>query len=440
MHVHVSSSNANSSTSTSRSGNNGGMVGSSIFLGGGSAGGVDPILTNLLLTAARDRDNNNNFGTLEDISRASLGIQVWMSALRKGRLPTVSEFGDCCISDIDSDSDPAPRVLVDLHDVWPQEPLFSQFSTVLADLQLPRFVLRHPETVNAVMLGILRLSIEFVVRTSEDLGKDEAEETDIDDVDEDDNIYEYEREEECFPLEFDDQESVDNMIAEDLAAQLSSQWGGIVGAVQSLDQMFGADHGLLDAVLEGEDGEYDGEDDDESNSYVSRSPFGFGLNDGVWSHSGWNLIPILQRRLSDMPELRELVSSLGRRPAAEGKDMQRFPPQIRSPRSAMGVELDPLNRDSVRGIAMTNSLSEMLPSEAVLLKGSPALRRLFLAKKVESKLLGYDISGYADVPSRAKSRHTYLKRLPSAPGGWVTLGFCVTFLIVGHPHQIISHR
>ena len=142
------------------------------------------------------------------------------------------------------------------------------------------------------------------------------------------------------------------------------------------------------------------------------------------------MIPQLQRRLSEMSELRDLVRSLGKRPAAEGKESQRFPPQTRAPRSALGVELDPMNRESVQGITLTNSLSEMLPSEAVLLKGSPALRRLFFAKKIESRLFGYDISGYSDVPSKPKTRRS-LKKLPSAPGGPIIVCLDTSFSMTG---------
>jgi len=338
--------------------------------------------------------------------------------LRRGRLPTVSDFGSVAESRTETHSDAAIGSSRSESDsarvqVWPREPLYSRFIEVLAELQLPRFVLLHPETVNAVMLGMLRLSIEFAVRTAGG---------DVLSVDDDDNVDE--EEEEVNSINDDryrdvDYDSVDcsnnaEIIADELASQLSFQFGGLVNAVQSLDQLFGTDHGLLDAAVGVEE---DDDDDDEDGDPASPSPFGFGLNDGVWSHSGWSMIPQLQRRLSDMPELRELVKALGKRPAAQGKDMEKFPPQARAPRNALGVEIDPLNRDSVRGIAMTGSLSEMLPSEAVLLKGSAALRRLFLARKAEAKLLGYDISGYADVPTRPKKRRTYFKRLPSAPGG-----------------------
>ena len=211
----------------------------------------------------------------------------------------------------------------------------------------------------------------------------------------------------------------------------------------SLHQLFGLDHGLLDPSLmmeeeggmddELEDGEEDDGDDD-----TASSSYGFGLNDGIWSHSGWEMMAPLQARLAKMPELRHLISSLGKRPSAVGKDMQKFVPRVRSSRSALGVEIDPLSRESVRGITRTSSLTEMLPSEAALLKGPPALRRLFLAKKAEGKLLGYDISGWDDVPSRPKKRRSScMKRLPSAPGGPIIICLDTSFSMTGD-REILS--
>ena len=91
-----------------------------------------------------------------------------------------------------------------------------------------------------------------------------------------------------------------------------------------------------------------------------------------------------------MPELRDLLSRLGRRPSAEGNDDRKFRPRKRSydRDDMMGVELDPLDPTSVTGLALSGSLTSMLPNEAVLLRSSmKSLRLLFLAKKAESKLL-----------------------------------------------------
>ena len=375
---------------------------------------IDPILTTALLTAARD--NPLKFG-LDEIAQSLRGLRVWGEGLRKGRLPTGEEFHDIAV-------------------VWPEEPLYTQLVEVLAELELPRFVLRHPETTNAVLLSILRMAIQFHERAAGDdhyydghsLADTPKEEDGEDD-----------EESPTFKHGGHNIDSVDSIetMAVDLADELAVQWGGCVSAMSCLDQLFGLDHGLLDPalILEDDADEDDLEDDDAS---TTKAPFGFGLNDGIWGHSGWKVMPALQARLSKMPELRQLISSLGKRPSAEGKELQKFPPQVRSSRSALGVEIDPLKRDSVRGITRTSSLTEMLPSEAALLRGSPALRRLFLAKKVEGKLLGYDVSGYADVPSRPKKRRrSYMKRLPSAPGGPIIVCLDTSFSMTGD-REILS--
>jgi uncharacterized protein with von Willebrand factor type A (vWA) domain len=91
-----------------------------------------------------------------------------------------------------------------------------------------------------------------------------------------------------------------------------------------------------------------------------------------------------------MPELRDLLSRLGRRPSAEGRDNRRFKPRKRSYSTddMTGVELDQLDPTSVTGLTRSGSLTYMLPSEAILLRSSKRLLRwLFLAKFAESKLL-----------------------------------------------------
>ena len=369
---------------------------------------VDRILTSVLINAAGE--NPLKFG-LDEITQSLHGMRVWGEVLRKGRLPAVDEF--------------------DVMLIWPEEPLYTQLVNVMTELELPRFVLRHPETTNAVLLSILRMVIQFNQRAGDDDGSDSLADTPEEEEDSEDD-----EESPFFRYKTENTDSIETM-AVDLADELAVQWGGIVNAMSSLDQLFGLDHGLLDPALILED-DVDVDDLEDENDSTASAPFGFGLNDGIWTHSGWEVMPALQARLSKMPELRHLISSLGKRPSAEGKEVQKFPPQVRSSRSALGVEVDPLSRDSVRGITRTSSLTEMLPSEAALLKGSPALRRLFLAKKVEGKLLGYDISGYADVPSRPKKRRSsYMKRLPSAPGGPIIVCLDTSFSMTGD-REILS--
>ena len=93
--------------------------------------------------------------------------------------------------------------------------------------------------------------------------------------------------------------------------------------------------------------------------------------------------------------------------------MHKFSPQILAPDSTLSVQIDPAARASVNGLTLSSSLTEMVPSEAMLLRSSsPTLRRLFLAKKVEAKLLSYELSGRTETPANPRPRPRYLQRLP----------------------------
>ena len=103
------------------------------FAGGFGSRNLHPVITSALLRASRD--NPRRFG-LDGTSRSLGGLRVWGEALRRGRLPTEVEFDNGAI--------------------WPERPLYDELVRVLIDLELPRFVLRHPETADAVLLSMLR--------------------------------------------------------------------------------------------------------------------------------------------------------------------------------------------------------------------------------------------------------------------------------------------
>jgi MoxR-like ATPase len=331
---------------------------------------IDPLVMRILL----QRNYTTPTGSVLD---ASSGIKVWRRVLLRGRLPVTIDF----------ESDP----------IWPVDPLFSSLSKAMADLQLPRFVMRHPETITAVLMTMLRMTIDFETRRKvveiELATDEETANEDVVDVEVMVNIHDV--------IEDSTSSSVDDEV-EALAFEISSgfleEYGGVLEGVTLLDQLFGTNHGLLD--VQGDEA--------------------FGLQDGIWQHSGWKIIPSLQRQLQSMIELRDMVKSIGRRPTANENNNKshRFAPRDLSPEGGMGAQFDPATRTSVSGLTLSSSLTEMLPSEAGLLLGrAPVLRRLFLAKKVESKLLSYQLSGWSDTPSIPRTNPRYRPRLPSGPGG-----------------------
>ena len=73
----------------------------------------------------------------------SLGVLVCCRVLLRGRLPIPVDF---------ERSHPT---------LWPPEPLFPTLSKTMTDLQLPRFVMRHPYTGTAVIITMLRMAFDF---------------------------------------------------------------------------------------------------------------------------------------------------------------------------------------------------------------------------------------------------------------------------------------
>lgn len=360
--------------------------------------GIDPLVMDTILQSPSN--GTASVIMMGDLVETSRGVAIWRTALLKGRLPVVEEdFG------------------VGSGSLWPSPPiLFEAVSCAMADLQLPRFVLRHPNTVRAVLVCLLRLVSQFAATTTtrqqpsilpEEAGNNE--ENYYDDYDDDEFMIQQDQiptlaVAESEPILLSDEELA--IIANEVASGLTEEFGGVVAGVHILDQIFGYNHGLVD---------------------------GFGYQNGVWQHTGWKVVPALQRQVASMPELRDLVKRLGRRSTvSQSNAVHKFPPRQPTTdhkNSALSALPDATLRSSIQGLTLSNSLTQMLPSEAVLLlarrkkKGdsfTSVLRRLFWAKMVESKLLSYEASGWMDassLPRRQRRNNPPWPRTPSAPGG-----------------------
>ena len=210
---------------------------------------LDPLLTNALQEAS---SSSLNVGGL---STASKGVRVWRETLVKGRLPVKDDFVDITI--------------------WPVEPLFSNLSQKMALLNLPRFVFNHPETINAVLLSLIRITIEYTREISL-LGNEHQEDNLTSDEISSHNIRNDEEGQESQFIEnilIDESNSIladAEEVAQEICEMLVKEFSGVVSGVGILDQLFGLDHELLvvDKVTPG------------------GSPSGFGIQDGIWQHSG----------------------------------------------------------------------------------------------------------------------------------------------------------
>jgi MoxR-like ATPase len=312
---------------------------------------------------------------------------VWKRCLLKGRVPIMSDFTNM--------------------DPWPSEPFFTAITQTLTESQFPRIIQRHPELLMAVLRTLINKAQQFEHAKKQQQFQPEVMD-ELDDIststdDESTIIHDIQNDHHFLVNDHNDtsvSEEFLKSLAETVASEFMDEYGSLLLGITSLDQLFGIHHGLLD---------------------TNSNQNAFGLDDGIWQHTGWKLLPDLQRQLQSMLELNELIQKLGRRPTVDtsiDRRLHRFPPRHVDPDGTMGAHMDPIMRNNVDGLTLSGSFTEMLPSEAsLLLSQSSTLRRLFLAKKVERKLLSYQLMGHSDVLSTPDVPSPYRSRLPSGPGG-----------------------
>jgi hypothetical protein len=205
--------------------------------------------------------SGQNFQGLRDISWISDGVRIWNRALKSGRTP--DRFLDSTMIRYKNNTE-----------IWPAEPLFSRFSEVAQKLSLPRFVQRHPELAPSILRGLLLLSYELEAAMS----NSNISKTSGDICGEGENGSEIKNEED---------------VAAELVEEFMGTWAPALQGLGVLDSLFGTGHGLL-APGTGQSPE-------------GADQAGFGLEDGIWRHTGWAEAPALQEQIQRMPALKQMV-------------------------------------------------------------------------------------------------------------------------------------
>lgn len=121
---------------------------------------------------------------------------------------------------------------------------------------------------------------------------------------------------------------------------------------------------------------------------------GFDLSQGVLQHTGWKDLVRLHALVEKLPQLKEIVRSLGRLHDSEtGESVidSILEPVIRLEEEIQEVPT-PLVPAETRGIERSGNIARMLPVEAMNL-GHPKLRMLWHARRAERALLTYRVSG-----------------------------------------------
>lgn len=123
------------------------------------------------------------------------------------------------------------------------------------------------------------------------------------------------------------------------------------------------------------------------------SGLGFDLSKGFFQSHGWMNLVRLHEVLKHLPQLREVIQTLGRAKDADGT------PIIEEIATRMSIAarhrrevVTPLVPMETKGITRSDSVSRMLPQEAALL-GHSVLKKLWHARRAERGLLSYAVEG-----------------------------------------------
>ena len=120
---------------------------------------------------------------------------------------------------------------------------------------------------------------------------------------------------------------------------------------------------------------------------------GYDLSRGLLQSHGWVNLVKLRKLLEDLPQLQDVIKSLGRMQQAEGKPVvQTILESVKRTAEGFKEVRSPLAPMETRGVTRSDSISRMLPQEAALLT-RPILKSLWHAKRSEQALLSYAVEG-----------------------------------------------
>jgi uncharacterized protein with von Willebrand factor type A (vWA) domain len=151
---------------------------------------------------------------------------------------------------------------------------------------------------------------------------------------------------------------------------------------------------------------------DELGSLLGR---GWDLSQGVLASQGWLEMVRLRKLLEQIPQLKELVRTLGKMQISTEEDTMPVMEQLFEPVKRLSEELkeiqSPLAPMETRGITRSDDISRMLPSELVFL-GHPQLKMLWHARRAEKALLTYRVEGVLSEHVLTENENALLESKP----------------------------
>ena len=291
-----------------------------------------------------------------DLRERVRGVRVWRNALLEGQLPPVG--------------------------VWPPERIAAPARQALDRMGIAKFCKGQEKLVDEILRDILqsfivqgdilRADVARRLRELEKLERERAKE-------------EYERRVRRTPEDLS--EPPPERLHEDLRVRLRAQ-----AEREMLALTPEADAGLIE-IWEDRAQLWARISDvfDDLGHMLGR---GWDLTSGILQHVGWREVLRLRELVERLPQLREIVQSLGRLHASDKEESvaeRVFLPTRRLEEERREAWTPRIPADT-RGVERGDSVARMLPSEAAML-GHPKLRLLWHARRAERALLTYRVEG-----------------------------------------------
>lgn len=121
---------------------------------------------------------------------------------------------------------------------------------------------------------------------------------------------------------------------------------------------------------------------------------GWDLSRGVLRHTGWLDLVRLRRLIEQLPQVREIVRSLGRLQVSSAEEAvadRIFVPVRRLEEERLEIRTPHIPAET-RGVERSGEIARMLPADALML-GHPKLRLLWHARRAERALVTYRVEG-----------------------------------------------
>lgn len=279
--------------------------------------------------------------TIGSIEERVRGVAAWRNALLNGESPD--------------------------GDLWPGDVVAGPVLAALDDLQLERFFRNEEELVDEFLIEALdafeRRKEEFnsailaALRELEELERRELEDPD--------SAFDAETLESLLELA---EESVREELTVSADPHILKRWGERERVWSQMMDVFGSLGNMLGR--------------------------GWDLTRGIIKQTGWTKIAQLRKIIANLPQLEEIILTLGR--MQEADDEEKTLETIFAPVSRLEEELREIRTPWVpaetRGVERSGDIARMLPSEAAYL-GHPTLRLLWHARRAERALITYRVEG-----------------------------------------------